>query len=426
METIKYSKILDWGTILKRPSYDATGIEKKVRAILKDVRQNGDAAIRKYSMKYDHVELDNFLVKKEEFDLARKAILPALKQAIETATGNVRKFHKIQSVPQRIIETMPGVSCWQRPVAIQRVGLYVPGGGAPLFSSLLMMGIPARIAGCSEIVVCSPPGADGKLNPAILYVAETLELKKIYKIGGVQAIGAMAYGTESVPSVFKIFGPGNQFITCAKQLIQRDGISIDMPAGPSELAVFADKFADERFVASDLLSQAEHGRDSQVILVTDSAGLAKRTKIQIQIQLDKLPRKKIATKALRACKIIIVKNPDQALQILNLYAPEHLILNCRNAAELGRSVVNAGSVFLGGYSPESVGDYASGTNHTLPTNGFARSWSGLSVDSFLKKISFQRLSKSGLESLGASVIAMAEAEGLQGHAESVRLRLASL
>lgn len=423
MQQIKYSKNKDWGKILQRPVFDSSLLEKKVGKILNEVKNKGDKAVKKFTEEFDGLKLKNFLVTEKEFKEAEKLLPKELKDAIIIAKNNIEKFHAAQVQQIEIIETMPGVKCWRKNIAIEKVGLYIPGGSAPLFSTLLMLGIPATIAGCRRIVVCSPPDKNGKLHPAILFVAQLLGIKEIFKIGGVQAIAAMSYGTKTVPSVYKIFGPGNQYITCAKQLIQKDGIAIDMPAGPSEVAVFADETADASFVAADLLSQAEHGIDSQVILVTTSENLSGKIKNEIKKQVEKLSRKKIAQQALQNSKIILVKNDEEAIEILNEYAPEHLILSCKNAEQLAEKVINAGSVFLGNYSPESVGDYASGTNHTLPTNGYAKSYSGVSVDSFVKKITFQQLSQSGLTEIGKTVIAMAEAEGLDAHAEAVRMRM---
>ncbi len=423
MQQIKYSKNKDWGKILQRPVFDSSLLEKKVGKILNEVKNKGDKAVKKFTEEFDGLKLKNFLVTEKEFKEAEKLLPKELKDAIIIAKNNIEKFHAAQIQQIEIIETMPGVKCWRKNIAIEKVGLYIPGGSAPLFSTLLMLGIPATIAGCRRIVVCSPPDKNGKLHPAILFVAQLLGIKEIFKIGGVQAIAAMSYGTKTVPSVYKIFGPGNQYITCAKQLIQKDGIAIDMPAGPSEVAVFADETADASFVAADLLSQAEHGIDSQVILVTTSENLSGKIKNEIKKQVEKLSRKKIAQQALQNSKIILVKNDEEAIEILNEYAPEHLILSCKNAEQLAEKVINAGSVFLGNYSPESVGDYASGTNHTLPTNGYAKSYSGVSVDSFVKKITFQQLSQSGLTEIGKTVIAMAEAEGLDAHAEAVRMRM---
>ncbi len=425
MQTIKYSKNKDWHKILQRPALDSSALEKKVKKILNIVKKKGDRAVIKFTEEFDSVKLKNFLVTPNEFKESEKLISDELKQAILIAKNNIEKFHSVQLQPAEIIETMPGVNCWRKNVAIEKVGLYIPGGSAPLFSTLLMLGIPATIAGCKRIIVCSPPDKEGNLHPAILFTANLLGLTEVYKIGGVQAIAVMAYGTETISSVYKIFGPGNQFITCAKQLIQKGGIAIDMPAGPSEVAVFADKTADASFVAADLLSQAEHGPDSQVLLVTSSEDIAQSVKKEIKHQLQKLPRRAIAKKALEKSKIILVNNETEAMQILNDYAPEHLILSCKNAAELSEKVINAGSVFLGNYSPESVGDYASGTNHTLPTNGYAKNYSGVSVDSFVKKITFQQLSPNGLTGIGKTVETMAEAEGLSGHANAVRVRILS-
>jgi histidinol dehydrogenase len=423
MELIKYSKNKDWRKILQRPAIDSSSLEKKVNKILNEVKKKGDKAIRKFTEEFDGIKMKNFSVTETEFKEAEKLMSDELKNAISVAENNIEKFHAAQLQPVDMIETMPGVKCWRKNVAIEKVGLYIPGGNAPLFSTLLMLGIPARIAGCKEIIVCSPPDKKGKLHPAILFVAQLLGIKQVYKIGGVQAIAGMTYGTETIPAVYKIFGPGNQFITCAKQLIQKNGVAIDMPAGPSEVAIFADETADVSFVAADLLSQAEHGADSQVILVTTSENLSQKIKGEIKRQLEKLPRKEIAKRSLEKSKIILVKNDDEAMQILNEYAPEHLILSCKNAQELSDKVINAGSVFLGNYSPESVGDYASGTNHTLPTNGYAKSYSGVSVDSFVKKITFQQLSRQGLTEIAKTVEILAEAEGLSAHAEAVRIRI---
>jgi histidinol dehydrogenase len=423
MELIKYSKNKDWRKILQRPAIDSSSLEKKVNKILEEVKEKGNKAIKEFTEEFDGVKLKNFSVTNAEFKEAYEFVSNELKGAIIIAKENIEKFHLAQLQPLEIIETLPGIKCWRKNVAIEKVGLYIPGGTAPLFSTLLMLGIPAQIAGCKEIIVCSPPDKKGKLHPAILYVAKLLGIKTVFKIGGVQAIAAMAFGTETVPDVYKIFGPGNQFITCAKQLIQKDGVAIDMPAGPSEVAVFADETADISFVAADLLSQAEHGADSQVILITNSVDLSKKIKNEINKQLEKLPRKEIAKRSLEKSKIILVMNDNEAMEIVNEYAPEHLILSCKNAEELSSKVINAGSVFLGNYSPESVGDYASGTNHTLPTNGYAKSYSGVSVDSFVKKITFQQLSRQGLTEIAKTVEIMAEAEGLSAHAEAVRIRI---
>jgi histidinol dehydrogenase len=422
METIRYKKSkLD--LIIERPVPDAGSLDQKVRKILKSVKQKGDKAVRKFTREFDRVDIRDFQVKESEFQEAERLVSEELKMAILVAMRNIETYHRAQITEDETVETMPGVKCWRKSRPIEKVGLYIPGGTAPLFSTVLMLGIPACLAGCSKIVLCSPPGKDGKIHPAILYTAYLVGIRFVFKVGGVQAIAAMAYGTASIPAVYKIFGPGNQYILTAKKWVQLDGLSIDMPAGPSEVAVFADESANPRFVASDLLSQAEHGPDSQVLLVTGSGKIAGEVKKQIREQLKRLPRMKIAVQALNKSRIVLVKNESEAIEILNAYAPEHLILNSKNAGEMAEKVINAGSVFIGPYSPESVGDYASGTNHTLPTNGFAKAYSGLSLDSFRKKISFQQLSKEGLEGISIAVEMMAEAEGLRAHAEAVRVRL---
>jgi len=402
---------------------DASGLEQKVTAILQEVKAGGDAAVKKYTALFDGVELSNLLVDEKHINAAEKEIPPALKAAIQQAAANITAFHKKQVSPVEIIETMPGVQCWRKSVGIEKVGLYIPGGSAPLFSTLLMLAIPAKIAGCKEIILCTPPGKQGIINNAILFAAKTVGVTKIFSAGGVQAIAAMAYGTQTIPQVYKIFGPGNQYVTCAKQLIQKEGIAIDMPAGPSEVAVYADETADPAFVAADLLSQAEHGPDSQVVLVVSRESVVGSIEHEIRQQLEQLPRKEIAAKALVNSKIIIVNDENEAINLLNEYAAEHLILSCRNAQALAEKIVNAGSVFLGNYSPESVGDYASGTNHTLPTNGYAKAYSGVSVDSFVKKITYQQLSKEGLQNIGSTVEIMAAAEGLEAHKNAVSIRL---
>ena len=423
MQTFKLPPHSEWKKILARPVLDASGLEQKVTAILQEVKAGGDAAVKKYTALFDGVELSNLLVNEEHINAAEKEIPPALKAAIQQAAANITAFHKKQVSPVEIIETMPGVQCWRKSVGIEKVGLYIPGGSAPLFSTLLMLAIPAKIAGCKEIVLCTPPGKQGTINNAILFAAKTVGVTKIFSAGGVQAIAAMAYGTQTIPQVYKIFGPGNQYVTCAKQLIQKEGIAIDMPAGPSEVAVYADETADPAFVAADLLSQAEHGPDSQVVLVVSRESVVGRIEHEIRQQLEQLPRKDIAAKALVNSKIIIVKDESEAIDLLNEYAAEHLILSCRNAQALSDKIVNAGSVFLGNYSPESVGDYASGTNHTLPTNGYAKAYSGVSVDSFVKKITYQQLSKEGLQNIGSTVEIMAAAEGLEAHKNAVSIRL---
>ena len=411
----------DW--VIKRPAFDSTSLQEKVKAVLADVKKDGDAAINRYTALFDDVSLSDFTVSKEEIEEAVALLTDDLKDAIKQAASNIRIFHEKQISKAEIVETMPGIQCWRKSVGIEKVGLYIPGGTAPLFSTILMLGIPAKLAGCKEVVLCSPPNKEGKLHPAILFAASVAGITKLYKVGGVQAIGAMAYGTETVPQVYKVFGPGNQYVTCAKQLIQQEGIAIDMPAGPSEVCVLADETANAAYIAADLLSQAEHGTDSQVVLVTCEEELVNEVIEELKNQVELLPRKEIALKALENSKAIIVKNIAAAIDLVNGYAAEHLIISCQYAAEIGEKIVNAGSVFLGNYSPESVGDYASGTNHTLPTNGFAKAYSGVSVDSFVKKITFQKLSKTGLSAIGKTVIEMATAEGLDAHANAVRVRL---
>lgn len=423
MQLIKYPDRKVWKKIAERPALDTASLEARVAAILNEVKENGDEAVRRFTLTFDKISLDNIEVTSDEINEANKLLSDELKAAIQQAKNNIQAFHASQVSEVEIIETMPGVKCWRKSLPIEKVGLYIPGGTAPLFSTILMLGIPAKIAGCNDIILCSPPDKKGKLHPAILYAAQLVGVTKIFKIGGAQAIGAMAYGTDSISKVYKIFGPGNQYVTCAKQLIQKDGIAIDMPAGPSEVAVYADATANAAFVAADLLSQAEHGIDSQVVLVVTDELLVNNVKREIATQLAQLPRKELATKALENSKIIIVKDEEEAIDFLNEYAAEHLILACNNAEQLAEKVVNAGSVFLGHYSPESVGDYASGTNHTLPTNGYARSYSGVSIDSFVKKVTFQQLSQEGLKNIGGAVELMAEAEGLEAHKNAVSIRL---
>ncbi|MFZ2784577.1 MAG: histidinol dehydrogenase [Sediminibacterium sp.] len=411
----------DWPVLLKRPVFDHTDLIGKVGNVLQQVKQKGDAAVQQFTAEFDGARLKNSKVTPEEI---ATAVLPReLKDAIRLAAANIRRFHEKQVPKVEKAETIPGVKCWRKAVPIQKVGLYIPGGTAPLFSTILMLGIPAAIAGCEEVVLCSPPDKTGKLHPAILFAADLVGIHSMYKIGGAQAIGAMAYGTETVPAVYKIFGPGNQYVTCAKQMVQQDGIAIDMPAGPSEVCVLADDTARPEFVAADLLSQAEHGVDSQVLLVSTSKELINAVNEALRVQLPRLPRKEIAAKALENSKAIYVKTKKEAIELVNEYAAEHLIIACANDELVAGSIVNAGSVFLGNFSPESVGDYASGTNHTLPTNGYARAYSGVSLDSFLKKITYQRLTKIGLQHIGRSVEIMAEAEGLHAHKEAVSIRL---
>lgn len=412
-----------WQQLLQRPAFDTASLKEKVAAILSDVKQNGDSAIRKYTQQFDEVSLSTFLVTAAEISEAANAVSSNLKAAIEIARKNIETFHLSQKENTVKIETMPGVVCWRRSTGIEKVGLYIPGGTAPLFSTLLMLGIPAAIAGCKEIVVCTPSDKQGKVNPVILYTAAVLGIKNIYKIGGVQAIGAMAYGTASVPKVYKIFGPGNQYVTCAKQLINMEGIAIDMPAGPSEVAVYADENCNPAFIAADLLSQAEHGADSQVLLVANSIAIIDTVKAELDVQLELLPRAAFAARSLNNSKFIVMTNETDAFNLLNEYAPEHLIIASDKAELLADKVLNAGSVFLGHHTPEAVGDYASGTNHTLPTNGHAKTYSGVSIDSFIKKITFQQLTKEGLKNISAAVEIMAEAEGLEAHKNAVSIRM---
>jgi histidinol dehydrogenase len=422
MKIIRFPLKEDWKTLLERPAIENGSLQENVRAVMEEVKRNGDIAVKKFTHKFDGIALDDFLVSEKEISESASLLSSELKKAIQQAATNIQLFHEKQVAGVEVIETMPGVQCWRKSIGIEKVGLYIPGGTAPLFSTILMLGIPAKIAGCKEVILCSPPGKDGKLNPAILYAAQLVGINKIYKIGGVQAIAAMAYGTETVSQVYKIFGPGNQYVTCAKQLIQQEGIAIDMPAGPSEVCVLADKTANPEFVAADLLSQAEHGVDSQVLLVTSEALIVKSVEAALEKQIALLPRKDIAMKALENSMAIVVKDIEEGISLVNEYAAEHLILACANDEVVAEKIINAGSVFLGNYSPESAGDYASGTNHTLPTNGFARTYSGVSVDSFVKKITYQKLSKQGLQNIADTVELMAEAEGLDAHANAVRIR----
>lgn len=412
-----------WDELARRPVVENALLEKTVKKILAKVKAQGDKALKKITKELDGVKLKKIAVTDKEIKAAASLMPEELKEAIQQAKANIEKFHSRQTEGNNEIEIIPGIKCWRKSVGIEKVGIYIPGGSAPLFSTVLMLGVPAQIAGCREIVLCTPPLKDGNIHPAILYTATLCGIKNIFKVGGSQAIAAMAYGTETIPKVFKIFGPGNQYVTCAKQLVQLENVAIDMPAGPSELLVIADDKAIPEFVAADLLSQAEHGTDSQVIVATTSESIAEKVQYSIKEQLKELPRKKIATQALKNSKIILFQNLRDAIEFSNLYAPEHLIIACENANELSGQVISAGSVFIGNYSPESAGDYASGTNHTLPTTGYAAMYSGVSVDSFVKKISFQALSQSGLQHIGKSVELMAEAEGLQAHANAISIRL---
>ena len=411
-----------WPQLCTRPAFDYSSLESLVAPILADIKQNGDTAVKKYAAQFDKVNLDAIKVTAEEMNEAAALVPANLKAAITQAAANIRLFHEAQKETIQQINTMPGVLCWRKSVGIGDVGLYIPGGTAPLFSTLLMLGIPAKIAGCKNIVLCTPSNAEGKINEAVLFTAQLLGLKNVFKLGGVQAIGAMAYGTESVPKVSKIFGPGNQYVTAAKQMVNRQGTAIDMPAGPSELAVYADETAVPAFVASDLLSQAEHGIDSQVMLVASAENIALAIEEEVNKQLLNLPRKDIAAEALTHSRYVVIESIDTAFDFINEYAAEHLIIASNNALELSDKVINAGSIFLGNYSPESAGDYASGTNHTLPTNGYAKAYSGVSVDSFVKKITFQQLSQEGLEGIGDTVELMAAAEGLEAHRNAVAIR----
>lgn len=413
----------EWNSILKRPAFDSSQLEESVSKILLDIKLNGEEAVKKYVLKFDGVNLKELRVSDSEIEAAILLVSNDLKAAIDVAKSNIEKFHFSQIQKVEKIETTPGVICWRKSVAIQKVGLYIPGGSAPLFSTLLMLGIPAVMAGCSDITVCTPCDKNGKVNPVILYVAQLIGLKNIYKIGGVQAIAAMAYGTISISQVYKIFGPGNQYVTCAKKLVNKEGLAIDMPAGPSEVAVYADQTSNAAFVAADLLSQAEHGIDSQVVLVASSEMVVEEIQKELDLQLLLLSRKEIAKVALNNSRFIIMDDETAAFNLLNEYAAEHLIIASDNAIELCEKVINAGSVFLGHYSPESVGDYASGTNHTLPTNGYAKAYSGVSLDSFVKKITFQNLEKEGLKNIGPSVETMAAAEGLDAHKNAVTIRM---
>ena len=423
MQIIKYPPKDQWSEILKRPSLNFDSLFDQVKNTLDEVRHHGDAALRNFTRKFDKVEVDALEVTKEEITDAIKLVSTELKEAIEMARRNIWKFHSEQQREYTEIQTSPGVYCWQKAVPIEKIGLYVPGGSAPLFSTVLMLGIPAQIAECKEVILCSPPASDGKINPAVLYAAHVAGIHRIFRVGGAQAIAAMAYGTESIPKVNKIFGPGNQYVTAAKQLVSLSDIAIDMPAGPSEVLIIADETANPAYVASDLLSQAEHGADSQVLLVTTTENLIEKTLEQIEIQIEKLPRKETARKALDNSRIILVKNLDEAIAVTNEYAPEHLIISTRSYMVVAEHIVNAGSVFLGNMSPESAGDYVSGTNHTLPTHGFSKAYSGVNLDSFLKKITFQQLTSEGLTNLSNAIILMAENEGLQAHANAVKLRI---
>ena len=426
MNKIYNPKQETWSEILKRPTQNFNDIEETVKGIFKEVQLKGDVAIAKYTSLFDGILIENVEVSNEEIKEAFNLVSEELKQAIALAKSNVGKFHKAQETSKIEVETIEGVNCWQEKRPIQKVGLYIPGGTAPLFSTVLMLAVPAQIAGCKEIILCTPPDKSGKINPAILYAANLCDVTKILKIGGIQAIAGMTFGTQTIPKVYKIFGPGNQFVTVAKQYATRFGVAIDMPAGPSELLIVADDTAIPSFVASDLLSQAEHGADSQVILVSTSKELIDAVEIEINTQIEVLPRKAIAQKAIENSKLIYVENDIIALDLINEYGPEHFIVCTNNDDFYIDNIANAGSVFIGNYTPESAGDYASGTNHTLPTNGYAKNYSGVNLDSFLKSMTFQKISKNGIQNIGKAIEIMAEAEGLQGHKNAVSLRLKAI
>ncbi|MGC8750948.1 histidinol dehydrogenase [Hydrotalea sp.] len=423
MQIFNNPSINDWQQILQRPAINNDTLQNTVLHILKSVQTEGDEAVKSFTKSIDYIELKQLQVTPEVIKKAGEKVDAALKNAIDIAIQNIRLFHQKQVQAIEKVETMPGVLCWRKSVPIEKVGLYIPGGTAPLFSTLIMLAIPAKIAGCKELIVCTPPRKDGTVSEVILYTASVLGIEKVFAIGGVQAIAAMAFGTASVPQVYKIFGPGNQYVTAAKQFIQQQGVAIDMPAGPSEVCVLADESANPDFIAADLLSQAEHGPDSQVVLVTNQMIIAEKVIKAIEQQLNNLPRKTIAEKALQNSKCIIIDDLEDAIALVNTYAAEHLIIQCEHAEAIAEKITNAGSVFLGNYSPESVGDYASGTNHTLPTNGFAKAYSGVSVDSFVKKITFQQISQQGLQQVGPAVMQMAIAEGLEAHKNAVQIRL---
>jgi len=423
MQILRHPSREQWSDILARPVFDSTALFGTVQKVLDDVRHRGDEAVREYTLQFDKVITENIEVTAEEIEEAVKSVSVPLRQAIEMARRNIWKFHveQLQDLPE--IQTSPGVYCWQKAIPIEKVGLYVPGGTAPLFSTVLMLGIPAQIAECKQVVLCTPPGKDGKVHPAVLYAAKVAGVHRIFKIGGTQAIGAMAYGTETVPKVYKIFGPGNQYVTAAKKLVSLRDVAIDMPAGPSEVEVLADETAHPAFVASDLLSQAEHGTDSQSILITVSEPLVEKVLEEIELQIARLPKAEYVRRSLEHSRIIVVKSLEEAVEMTNEYAPEHLIIATRYYRGVADSITNAGSVFLGNYTPESAGDYASGTNHTLPTNGHARAYSGVNLDSFIRKVTFQEISRDGLTNLSNALILMAENEELQAHSNAVKIRL---
>lgn len=423
MKIIEYPQHKDWKSLLSRPALDNSSLTETVTAVLDDIKSRGDAAVKEYELKFDKVQLDSLQVSEDEIAEAETLVADELKNAIRLAKGNIEKFHAAQDHELPRIETMPGVTCWQKAMPIEKVGLYIPGGTAPLFSTVLMLAVPARIAGCKEIVLCTPPAKNGKVHPAVLFAAKVAGVSKIFKIGGVQAIGSMAYGTESVPKVYKIFGPGNQYVTAAKQRVSLKDVAIDMPAGPSEVEVIADETANPAFVAADLLSQAEHGVDSQAVCITTSKTLAEKVLAEVDRQLQLLPRKEIAEKSVANSKIILVKDLEEVIDVTNEYAPEHLIISTSNYMQIAEKITNAGSIFLGHLTPESAGDYASGTNHTLPTNGYAKAYSGVNLDSFRKKITYQEITPNGLKLIGNAIEIMAENEQLFAHKNAVTLRM---
>ena len=423
MKVIRYPRRSDWDALLLRPELNVQDLRETVGKVLNDVKQRGDEAVLGYEEQFDRVCLSSLTVSKDEMVEAENMVPDDLKTAISLAAENIRTFHEAERFVTAKVETKPGVTCWQKAVPIEKVGLYIPGGTAPLFSTVLMLAIPARIAGCKEIVLCTPPNREGKVNPVILYTAKMAGVSRIFKTGGVQAIGAMAYGTESIPKVYKIFGPGNQYVQAAKQQVSLYDVAIDMPAGPSEVEVLADETANAAFVAADLLSQAEHGIDSQVLLVSTSEELIKQVEQEVERQLDVLPRKEIAAKALENSRLILVHSMEEAMDMTNMYAPEHLIIEAKDYETLAEQVWNAGSVFLGSFSPESAGDYASGTNHTLPTKGYAKAYSGVNLDAFIRKITFQEITKDGLRTIGPAIETMASHEGLDAHRNAVTIRL---
>lgn len=426
MNIIKYPAKSEWKAIVERPHMDLSKLNETVSTVLKDIKDNGDEAVKRYEEKFDHVQLSSLAVTPEELEEAMHLISPELKASLEQAHHNIAVFHEAQKFEGKKIETCKGVTCWQKSIPIEKVGLYIPGGTAPLFSTVLMLATPAKIAGCQEIVLCTPPNREGKVNPAILAAAKIAGVSKIFKAGGVQAIGAMAYGTESVPKVYKIFGPGNQFVMAAKQQVSLHDVAIDMPAGPSEVCVVADETSNPVFVAADLLSQAEHGIDSQVILITTSEKMLGEVKAEVEKQLQPLPRREIAAKTLENSKLVLVHDKDEAMELTNCYAPEHLILSTSDYEQLADKEINAGSVFLGQWACESAGDYASGTNHTLPTHQYALAYNGVNLDSYNRKVTFQHLTEDGIRSIGNTVVCMAENEQLEAHANAMRLRIDNL